>query len=412
MPPRKLLSEIPPPADSSSEEEEKEETDSEESEEEEESDRLVDGQNGDAEKQEESDDDDDGNVQDEKKSPLLKKPTIPANSAMSDPGLDSESTQPSPSLSAFTIKLQKPSTKPNKVGSKRSTESKESVLPSKKKSKATRGGGYDEEPKKGSAIQRLWSEGDELAILDGLIKYKAEKAVDPYADMVAFHEFIKESLHVDVSKSQLTDKIRRLKKKYRTNIERGENGQDPVFSKTHDLKSFELSKKVWGGKERNNDKNEIKRNGKIENVDNGGGGASVTLGLPSLRTGRKKMQAQVSSVEEVKNVEEGGRAKGKEEVKTVEKHQSKSDGKREDEGDNVENLGEKYPFLGDSLNTEALSEGVKLILGEKLGMLQKGKLEELENKWKCLKQAELELFVQRMKLVNEQVMLALDSIKS
>ena len=93
---------------------------------------------------------------------------------------------------------------------------------------------------------RLWSEADEIAILKGMIEYKSKKGFDPYADSSGFHDFIKKSIHADVSKYQLTEKIRRLKKKYKNNAEKEQNGNAPVFSKPHDHKSLELSKKIWG----------------------------------------------------------------------------------------------------------------------------------------------------------------------
>ncbi|WCJ37694.1 DNA-binding storekeeper protein-related transcriptional regulator [Euphorbia peplus] len=369
MAPRNVVPENPPSSD-------EDETTESESEEQQHSDHLLPNQNDKQQQETDHDSDSDNSDSDdadENKSPILKKPT------MSDPDLDSESTHPSPSLSAFTIKL-------HKSGSKRSSEPEESTLPP---------------TKKGPAVQRLWSEGDELAVLDGLIKYKLEKGSDPNADMVQFLEFIKDSLHVDVSKTQLSDKIRRMKQKFRTNMERG----DPVFSKPHDSKCFELSTKIWGG-------DEIvptKGNAKVQT-----GGPSVTLGLPSSGTSARKKQ--VSATQQVKNVEKKSRVKSKDQVKTVDKIKEDVEThaiKRNNvQGENVGNLWDKYPLLGDSLNGEAFSKGTKVMLEDKLGKLPIGKLEELELKWKCLKQAELDLFVQRCELVDQQLKLALDFINS
>ncbi|XP_028093948.1 STOREKEEPER protein-like [Camellia sinensis] len=61
--------------------------------------------------------------------------------------------------------------------------------------------------------------------------------------MGAFHEFIKKLLRADVLKNQLMHKVKRLKK-YQINAEKG---KDPIFTKPHELKTFELSKKIWGG---------------------------------------------------------------------------------------------------------------------------------------------------------------------
>ncbi|CAL9024117.1 unnamed protein product, partial [Prunus brigantina] len=49
----------------------------------------------------------------------------------------------------------------------------------------------------------------------------SEKGLNPYGDMVDFHDFFKNLLKADVNKTQLQDKIRRLKKKYETNMAKG-----------------------------------------------------------------------------------------------------------------------------------------------------------------------------------------------
>lgn len=95
-------------------------------------------------------------------------------------------------------------------------------------------------------FQRLWSEDDEIAILKGMTDYRSKKKADPVAHLSAFHEFIKKSLHVDVSKAQLQDKIRRLKKKYENNAGKEKKGKERTFSKPHEQKAYELSQKIWG----------------------------------------------------------------------------------------------------------------------------------------------------------------------
>ncbi|XP_059279720.1 STOREKEEPER protein-like [Lycium ferocissimum] len=113
-------------------------------------------------------------------------------------------------------------------------------------------------------FQRLWSEDDEIAILKGMIDYRSKKKADPVADLSAFHEFIKENLHVDVTKAQLQDKIRRLKKKYENNAGKEKKGKDRIFSKPHEQKGYELSKKIWG-----KEKNDKVENNVTASKDNG-----------------------------------------------------------------------------------------------------------------------------------------------
>ncbi|EEF46654.1 STOREKEEPER protein [Ricinus communis] len=380
MAPRRL-SENPPPA--ASDEEEEEESDSESDEGNTEQNGAVDKHDDENDNGNPDDDEEEEEEEEDKESPVSKKSVVPATPQKSDSATesdDSESTQPSPSLSAFTIKLYNRSPKPNKTASSKRPAESDSMGPTNKKKKPTAGVGEDEVVKRG-AVQRLWSEDDEIVVLNGLSQYKSEKGADPYSEMGAFYEYIKKSLHVDVSRNQLIDKIRRLKKKYGNNMKRG---QDPVFTKSHDEKSFQLSKKLWGKNDQNVNN---------DNDDNIAGGG-VTLGL---------LANQLSSKKPIRapNVEE------KDQIKSKEKIETKSAVVK------GEGVWEKYPSLSEALESEeGLSDGVKVSLRKHLGMIEKGKLKELDDKWKKLRQAELELFVQRMELVHDQVQLALHSIKS
>ncbi|KAJ6302593.1 hypothetical protein OIU77_016649 [Salix suchowensis] len=63
------------------------------------------------------------------------------------------------------------------------------------------------EDSKKQLFQRLWTEDDEIALLLGIIDFTEKKGYDPSKDMNAFYDFIKKSLHFDVSMTQLKDKI-------------------------------------------------------------------------------------------------------------------------------------------------------------------------------------------------------------
>ncbi|OVA12061.1 Protein of unknown function DUF573 [Macleaya cordata] len=99
-------------------------------------------------------------------------------------------------------------------------------------------------------FQRVWSEHDEIVILEGMVDYmkkKKKKGLKPNDDMDAFLEFIKKSLQVDhVKTSQLREKIRRLKEKFQNNARKEkELGEKLKFLKPHDSKSYEISKMIW-----------------------------------------------------------------------------------------------------------------------------------------------------------------------
>ncbi|CAL5439169.1 unnamed protein product [Camellia sinensis] len=90
-------------------------------------------------------------------------------------------------------------------------------------------------------FQRLWSPQDEILILEGIIHHTANTGLDPSANINDFYLTIKNSIHVHVTKTQLSDKVRKLKKKYLTNANKAQ-----LPSKPHDQQVYNLSQKIWG----------------------------------------------------------------------------------------------------------------------------------------------------------------------
>ncbi|GMP66962.1 hypothetical protein CsSME_00027105 [Camellia sinensis var. sinensis] len=267
----------------------------------------------------------------------------------------------------------KPATPPSKL-SKRLAEidpnnGKDSQ---KKKVKVSNGDEKDgavEEKK--FTINRLWNEDDEIT-----------KGSEPHADMGAFHEFIKKSLRADVSKNQLVDKVRRLKKKYQINAEKGE---DPTFSKPHELKTFELSKKIWGNGGASNavddnaPKNEAKKSRKRIKVNNS---------APSPKEVRKELVLPEASRVEAK-----------------------------DPVPDQKEFWVTFPCLKESLelkeySTFSMPELGKNLLKDGMSTIGSAKAMELEEKWKIFRQEEVALYLKRTELIQEQTKLILDAMKS
>ncbi|CAH2057421.1 unnamed protein product [Thlaspi arvense] len=259
----------------------------------------------------------------------------------------------------------------------------------KKKSKVSNG---DEEEgaveEKKSAITRLWSEDDEIAVLKGLIEYQSKKGADPHADMGAFHDFIKKSLHVDVTKSQLVDKIRRLKKKYQNNVEKGEKGEDPVFSKPHEHKSFELSKKIWGRGAGNAVENNSNAKTKSNNISKAKKSVEANNSTHLPKEGRPEL-----------SLGEGSKAEGKD--LKVEQEDFWSIHPRLFQSLELE----KFPYL-------SMPEVGKNFIKESMILIGSRKTKELEEKWKDLCMDEIALYLKRVELIQEQAKLVLDAMKA
>ncbi|KAK8527573.1 hypothetical protein V6N13_085394 [Hibiscus sabdariffa] len=223
------------------------------------------------------------------------------------------------------------------------------------------------EDEKKQLFQRLFSDDDEIAVLKGLLDFLAKKGVDPFADTHAFHDFVKDSIHADVSKAQLMYKVRRLRKKFENNARRSKDGEDRTFSKPHEQQVFELSRKIWG------------KEGIIKNIDSsaakakGNGKALDTL----------KAEPVASADEKVDNGE----------LMEVDIKSSKSSA----------SLFDKKSGVG-SLEDEVLKLGLHVADEEKRAAL--------EEKWRKLQVAELELFLVRNELVREHAKLVLEFYKS
>lgn len=235
----------------------------------------------------------------------------------------------------------------------------------------------DDDSKK-QLFQRLWSEDDEIAILKGMIDYKTEKnGENPIMDMGAFHEFIKKSLHVDVTRAQLVDKVRRLKKKYVNNAEKEKDGKERSFSKSHEQKGYELSKLIWGCCSESNGTN-VTKSKRNQSQNNGNSkGAATSL------------------------VKSHGVDDDKTSMMEVDKNDDKNVATNIDVSRFVQFGGMNGSLI---MPEEILKAGMEVVDGSKRA--------ELEEKWKKLKKQELVLYVERLELLREQALVVLEAINS
>ncbi|KAF5730749.1 mediator-associated protein 1-like isoform X2 [Tripterygium wilfordii] len=208
-------------------------------------------------------------------------------------------------------------------------------------------------------FQRLFSEDDEIALLKGIIEFAAKKGKDPIFFIVEFHEFIKKSIHIDVTRAQLMDKIKRLKKKFVNNVGKAKKGKDRTFTNAHEQRTYDLSKNIWGRDETSGDAQAVDDG----NVKSNGRVVKDTKNVETEREGNARVKSR------------GG------EAVRIDKSVS-----------------------GAGLEGYVLNEGLDLLEGEKRV--------ELEKKWRTLQDAELELFARRAELISEQAQLVLEAYKS
>ncbi|KAL0742162.1 hypothetical protein Bca4012_083675 [Brassica carinata] len=94
--------------------------------------------------------------------------------------------------------------------------------------------------KMGSDLRRRFSEKDEIVLLQSIIDSKGK---NPLEDNRSLYESMKGSFSFDVTFVQFTDKIRTMRRKYRTKEMMGE---ETSASNPHQQKCFQLSKAIWG----------------------------------------------------------------------------------------------------------------------------------------------------------------------
>ncbi|XP_074339699.1 uncharacterized protein LOC141677595 isoform X1 [Apium graveolens] len=385
--------------------------------------------------EEESDgDDSDDETEDDEPEPVVKKPSLqqPQETPESDDDDESDDvsdeTQSSPTASGFTIKPivskspepKTPTSKTARVKSraKRPADSEETDKASKPVSKnqdKVKGGNAkrpaevevekvskskkgkvsnweakvekDSKSKKGddesgevegkkSIIK--WSEKDEVALLGGMIDYKAETGEDVNSKVDTFYDYAKDLISVSLTKNQLYEKIKRLKKKFQTNSDKWQNGEEPVFLKPHESKLFELSQKIWGSE------------------------GAVTEGNDSkVKTSKKKVKEGnvVSNASTPLKPDTSRELFVQEEIK---------DTIMEDKKEETKDFWSLYPRLCASLESEA-SGYLSLKIGdlkdyvkEVVSTIGEEKARELEDMWKDVHVMDHQLYAKRTFLISKQ----------
>ncbi|EEC82515.1 hypothetical protein OsI_27013 [Oryza sativa Indica Group] len=98
-------------------------------------------------------------------------------------------------------------------------------------------------------FQRLWTEEDEIVILRGFAEFTAARGTafaSHQYDTDPFYEDMRGRLQLGFSKSQLVEKLRRLKRKYRNCVSRLRgSGSAFSFRSPHEQAIFEIARNIW-----------------------------------------------------------------------------------------------------------------------------------------------------------------------
>jgi hypothetical protein len=96
--------------------------------------------------------------------------------------------------------------------------------------------------------QRLWTKQDEMELLKGYLDYikqQGKTATTLQSDVASFYDQVMPKLNTYFNKNQLVEKLRRLKRKHKMILDKGKEVQ-VSFKIPHEQAIFETSHKIWG----------------------------------------------------------------------------------------------------------------------------------------------------------------------
>ncbi|KAL3337821.1 hypothetical protein AABB24_030123 [Solanum stoloniferum] len=93
-------------------------------------------------------------------------------------------------------------------------------------------------------FHRIWTEPDEIRFLQGLLDGSSENLFFP-RDLNVFYTRFSNTMSQPYTKSQLSEKLRRLRKKFRVISSRLSKGLDRSLLSPHDRALYDLSKQLW-----------------------------------------------------------------------------------------------------------------------------------------------------------------------
>ncbi|XP_051122498.1 uncharacterized protein LOC127245565 [Andrographis paniculata] len=266
-----------------------------------------------------------------------------------------------PKKPRFTPTLPEPGSGPGGDGSECSSPSASAfiVMPSSTSSRPL----DKTKMRKSAGGMKKFTEEEEIALLKGLAAFWANGRNNKWTE---FHLFIKDDLPREFTKIQVSEKIRGLKRKYDTNLEKARaNGGHLDFPDHHESALFELSKTLWGDEE-------PAENGQVEEKK------------PLV----KKEQKAIAPKKIKKNAEEEDN--GDEEKKILKKHKQQTE----------EEFKLAYPLLYMSFN----AMGYPKFFKNSFHLIDREKAQELEEKWRELNAEELRLENKRIELTKRDLL--------
>ncbi|KAF6144596.1 hypothetical protein GIB67_006088 [Kingdonia uniflora] len=118
-------------------------------------------------------------------------------------------------------------------------------------------------------FHRIWTESDEITFLQGLLDSSNTHGLFFPRDLPIFYNRFSNSMSQPYTRSQLSEKLRRLRKKFRVASARIARGLEFCLLSPHDRALFDLSKKLWDPDFMEASPFNAKNNKKLKSTGNG-----------------------------------------------------------------------------------------------------------------------------------------------
>ncbi|CAO2206982.1 unnamed protein product [Urochloa humidicola] len=242
---------------------------------------------------------------------------------------------------------------------------------------------------------RVWSPEDEITILSALVEFLAKNGRLPASiqDTGKVHSQISGQLTANASTTQLSDKIRRLKHKYKLLVARARNGRDPDLPMEHDRDVYELSKKVWG----------IKSGGIL-----GGSRAYEDTGDAESN---EEQEIEESDEDMENGWERRERMSKKQNAFRFENGNGRASHGNGNGRDDADKGKEMYPYLWEAVEELSKEHPSGPIFRKAFGVLEKSKALAMEEKLRKFRMSEIRQQLRRMDLMKETVGMVLDALE-
>nr|XP_023915163.1 probable transcription factor At5g28040 [Quercus suber]POF07243.1 putative transcription factor [Quercus suber] len=251
-------------------------------------------------------------------------------------------------------------------------------------------------------IQRIWTNEDEIELLRGYLDFTTQRGSTNHNVTKEFYDQIRSKLQVEFNKNQLSDKLRKLKRKYKRILEKINPDKEFSFKTAHEQARFEISRKIWG---------DIV--GRIGVEDNMLDEDEPSSSLNDINL----VNVKVEDEEVMGGFRPWKRPKSVSGLKINEKHVSNNGTLPDDieNGNNdvaslIEDTVKSLSPLFQELLSNALSPTQLSPDGVSTTNMQSG--EGVDEKWKEQKIKELEVYSKRLELVQDQIKATLEELKS